>query len=886
MEEEEIRERVNKNLRKSGYNNYDISIEPDPYEGWRLLVVSDGFEDLARHERNRIGLSGLDRGELAWVELLTREEVESESMDASPLDTSVEDIPLWPESLARRDDRLAVTFPTDVDEELEPPLVGTFYSLRGGVGRSTAVCHTARLIAQTDRKVLCVDMDLEAPGLAALFGKEAEVARGQGVTHLLIELDQGGEPDIAEHLIRLDDSLDLYLLPAGKPDASYARALQFIDPLAWYHEGTNPMRSLLQGIREELPFTPDLILFDARTGLTPISAPLLFDLSDIAFIVFFPHPQAKTGTRELVKGLHRATTYRSNESQSRAYTPEPRFIVSPLPASKDAREKYENRALDWIRDWVAPINELCDETAPIIEEEVTHCIAYHEELATADRITSSPTVDPLFDKLVDRLQQLFPTPEVPDREARIRERKTAILNEFHFSSGTAEEQDDLLEVFIETDTIRRAMADEVPLVIGRKGTGKTALFRRLVAHDERPTEIVLAPVQFREAPRWNLSAEDFREIGKTLIDPEASWSQFWMYYITLILSSQVSGRIEEPPSQLETMASIELEPTPIVTTFRKIIEEPGFGLHLRDRLQRIDHAFSSPIPLLFDGLDTGFGNTSTDRARRKSAIEGLFTLWLDQSARWNNLKFKIVLREDIWKEVRFENKSHLFGRSVNLRWKDQLTYLRIALKQAIRSRTLRESLRELGTINHRRSTQPDGEDGGWHLSEWFDEEVLELWNVLVGERMRGGKTAYTRNWVWNRLADANEDHAPRYLLQLFHEAVKWERKENQERPFHRSVIRPRGLVKCLPNVSQEALEALREEFSELDPLFSRLESIGYTPVDATDLEGVEGVDDAVISLAREIGLMAPYETSGERVLRYRVPEIYRYALGMSRKGPQ
>ena len=43
--------------------------------------------------------------------------------------------------------------------------VTTFYSFKGGVGRSMALANAAVELAQRGRRVLTVDFDLEAPGL-------------------------------------------------------------------------------------------------------------------------------------------------------------------------------------------------------------------------------------------------------------------------------------------------------------------------------------------------------------------------------------------------------------------------------------------------------------------------------------------------------------------------------------------------------------------------------------------------------------------------------------------------------------------------------------------------------------------------------------------------
>ena len=45
----------------------------------------------------------------------------------------------------------------------------TFYSYKGGVGRTMALANIAILLSQMNLRVLAVDWDLEAPGLEKYF---------------------------------------------------------------------------------------------------------------------------------------------------------------------------------------------------------------------------------------------------------------------------------------------------------------------------------------------------------------------------------------------------------------------------------------------------------------------------------------------------------------------------------------------------------------------------------------------------------------------------------------------------------------------------------------------------------------------------------------------
>ena len=68
-------------------------------------------------------------------------------------------------------------------------MVFTFYSFKGGVGRSMAMATVGYLLAQRGLKVLVMDFDLEAPGLERYFFDEptqlAEVRSNPGLIDLV-----------------------------------------------------------------------------------------------------------------------------------------------------------------------------------------------------------------------------------------------------------------------------------------------------------------------------------------------------------------------------------------------------------------------------------------------------------------------------------------------------------------------------------------------------------------------------------------------------------------------------------------------------------------------------------------------------------------------------
>src|SRR3970282_92133 len=59
----------------------------------------------------------------------------------------------------------------DVPVEFKGKVI-TFYSYKGGVGRSMSLVNIACLMAKQKKKVLLIDWDLEAPGLHTFFNDD------------------------------------------------------------------------------------------------------------------------------------------------------------------------------------------------------------------------------------------------------------------------------------------------------------------------------------------------------------------------------------------------------------------------------------------------------------------------------------------------------------------------------------------------------------------------------------------------------------------------------------------------------------------------------------------------------------------------------------------
>lgn len=888
LDRESIRSKILENLHRSNIgvaeNNLmpDVRVQPDYYGQWRIAVITDEFENLTIEERKKIVLKDLSELDIEWLDLLTLEECQWSGN--LPIDSDMSDSPMWPDALLRAKSPSGdITFPSDLDDDIKPPIIVTFYSLRGGVGRSTALAYTAQILARRGHTVLCIDLDLEAPGLAALFDRELEIQSGCGVVPLLFQFDAGEEPDIQKHLLRLSEVDELYCIPAGFPDADYARQLTFLDPASWYREERNPLHKLVDSA-SRLSINPSIILLDSRTGITPMSGPLLFDLADLAIITFFPHPQARTGTKALVEALLSTHSRRQGADVKSRFTPEPKFIVSPIPESKapEVVYRYQERSLEWITEWLSSCNQQRSDELYIDAREVTQFISYKESIATSDSIEKDLDIWKNYEEVANWISNFIPTQQEQYIESKddgesllsvLSDSKSNILDELSFPSGQAEDQADFLETFIPTENVEKALRPGYPLVIGRKGTGKTAIFRKITEESNRRHAIIVSPSGLKNDRFWIPSRESFIEFEKEIKKQGLSWREFWILQVCFsCLFDQKSGI-----SNVEPLFDLEQNFDTIQNEFQfsqivlSLMSYDRLGLIAREYLNRIDRVASSNTLLVFDGLDTGFGSSSEDRDRRTSALEGLLEMVIDLEANLKNLKFKVLLRSDIFDKLSFENKSHFYGKTANLSWQKRSDFFKVPLKQALRS----SSFAELVRAYMKRSTFP------LDVKFWAEEDVFQVWNLLLNERMRGGKSGFTRNWVWSRLADAKDNRSPRFILRLLDEALTWEKRESISSSYSKSVIRPRALVESLPQISKAAADALvNEEFKELQNFVDHLKLQERSPIERDKLSGYEKEVDTAI----EIGLIGVYDEKNSSAIRYKIPDLYLTGIGMKRSG--
>lgn len=173
----------------------------------------------------------------------------------------------------------------------------SFYSFKGGTGRSTTLANVAHALAEEGATVGCMDLDLAAPGLHMIFDVGIPHAHAATIHDHL----QGYESDIDDYILDVGETMD----PSPKGD------LFLIAGKVETPGDDNPYQMMQDALELRQAFRDsknlDYLLLDSRSGLSNHMFPV-FDKADY-FLTFhkWTH-QHKLGTDKLADWVHERTS--------------------------------------------------------------------------------------------------------------------------------------------------------------------------------------------------------------------------------------------------------------------------------------------------------------------------------------------------------------------------------------------------------------------------------------------------------------------------------------------------------------------------------------------------------------------------------------------------
>jgi tetratricopeptide (TPR) repeat protein len=197
----------------------------------------------------------------------------------------------------------------------------TFYSYKGGTGRTTALANVAWILAGNGKKVLVVDWDLESPGLHKFFQPfldEDVVAVTPGIIELINEYAMAATENVPRgpnwhtdyarllpHAVSLEWEFPgegtLDFVSAGRQNRDYSALITSMDWDNFY--GRLGGGVFFDALKADMKRNYDYALIDSRTGLSDIADICTVHFPDILVDCFTLSDQSIEGAAAVARHI-------------------------------------------------------------------------------------------------------------------------------------------------------------------------------------------------------------------------------------------------------------------------------------------------------------------------------------------------------------------------------------------------------------------------------------------------------------------------------------------------------------------------------------------------------------------------------------------------------
>lgn len=470
------------------------------------------------------------------------------------------------------------------------------------------------------------------------------------------------------------------------------------------------------------------------------------------------------------------------------------------------------------------------------------------------------------------------------------------------SAGQAESEadDKFAKTFYPVPEHIRAFDPDVVLIVGPRGSGKSALFRAVLDKN-------LLPAIAKYAPKVRLPSLDSNRTkwipaypaGKQFPDARSQTNFFqknnsvqpgqdlWLMNLIRVLYKDL-----DPRGQSEMKLFFEQQGGDVINNYQTFLEcgiAPSLAL---DRLDDLLETNDKYIFVGYDELDTLGGENWQTMVR---GVTGLVGFWASYSRRWKRIRAKIFLRTDLFERYATIGGAEIAKLAANrseIVWTEKSLYGMLIKRIANTSEPLRKYC-ESANIHFDHDA-----DLGYVVKNNDDQSTKKLIERLFYPFMGSGfKKGFTYRWLIEHSKDGRGKALPRPLVRLIEIASDLQR--NSTRPINAPhLIDHISIRRALDRVSEEHVIGAKNEWLWIEGLKDRIRD-NQVPWDRNPFEShlqirwndtwgdkdrteirppMEKIHEFVDYLI-EIGIVRARTND-----RIDVPDLYLRGLGLKRKG--
>jgi MinD-like ATPase involved in chromosome partitioning or flagellar assembly len=600
--------------------------------------------------------------------------------------------------------------------------VVTFYSYKGGMGRSTHLALTATYLARKySKKIVIIDCDFEAPGFTNFFLEEPNSRfYKNGVIEYF--LDKQFDDTISLNQYSWEASKEfsgdgeIRIIPAGNlnPDIGFDTDAIFQSSLDKYLDGLSrfdlsstdfivkKFNSLIEDVKKE--FNPDAIFIDSRTGFTDVFGITALQLSSQVVGFFNNSVQTEPGLYQFLNSIQELITQKKELN--------PPIIVNSFSKPKLFRDDFKQKCENIISQYQLFSNQ----DKEVIDFSLVPFYSYFQydptfsDIGTKDedKIDWLSKIDSgnitgytdVADKLLESINpqnkhETSSNTELRDNDVnRIQEIKPEenftilqrnILTQLKegwpdlYADSNAVNFDEEFENgrFFYRDSMKDIFNFNKFIVLGNKGTGKSYLFQALKENkivDELKKQAQKTNLNTNfihlvdKTNNYFISTKFFESYKKEIEQIGDFYTKFWKVYTWKTITEQIIKNEIIDFLPLQVNFSIIADDSQNEKNIINFIKNIDNIIAIEKDLLEIDKQLNTKqidLIAIYDNLDL-----MVEPYKWESEIAPLINFW--SFTAYKKIHCKLFLRSDLFKKIKgINNIQSLENNTINIEWEKE-----------------------------------------------------------------------------------------------------------------------------------------------------------------------------------------------------------------------
>jgi hypothetical protein len=470
------------------------------------------------------------------------------------------------------------------------------------------------------------------------------------------------------------------------------------------------------------------------------------------------------------------------------------------------------------------------------------------------------------------------------------------LSDLGYGQADREDDERFIRRFYPVKQHLRAFDPDVTLVVGERGTGKSALFKAVFENNLLAALAPFAPDQrlpFKETDRIKLvpgfpigrEFPDQRGLRNIAGAPER-FADLWFAYLIRILRDEIDSK--------EELGFLDFPggaPDKVLRSFDDSGNEPLLAL---DRLDQELLEANQWLFIGYDELDTLGGFAWATMAK---AIQGLVAFWSSYARRWQRIRAKIFLRTDLFRRhagLGGADLAKLAANRVELVWSDHNLFSMLIKRIANNDEQLFAYCKTARVPFKKERHELFGYIPALKKADDARPLIERMIGQYMGETSRKGQSF---NWILDHIRDGHKCATPRALVRLFEQAATKERGNPRAAPPR--LLHPTSLRQALEDVSKNhVIQGINNEWPWLHGVKARIAENRLAPWKRRELQDMLNEDwegtwgqggESIVPPAQNARELIDYlvelgvfrERANDRI---DVPDIYLFGLELRRKG--